>query len=158
MKILSQLRPRRVVIVRGSPESTATIQNHCQENIDARVFAPNRGEVVDATTETHIYQVRLTDALVSQLNFQKAKDAEVAWVNAEIVVRKGQLDAKRMNVDNEPMDGKGDKENKQKILTVIPKVYFGGVWLVVFCLKCQNSVIWWLWYDQYDWFEAKLNG
>jgi cleavage and polyadenylation specificity factor subunit 2 len=106
MKILSQLRPRRVVIVRGSPESTATIQNHCQENIDARVFAPIRGEIVDATTETHIYQVRLTDALVSQLNFQKAKEAEVAWVNAEIVVRESQLDAKRMNVDNEPMEGK----------------------------------------------------
>ncbi|KAJ3647638.1 hypothetical protein Zmor_019503 [Zophobas morio] len=117
MKILSQLRPRRVVIVRGSPESTATIQNHCQENIDARVFAPNRGEVVDATTETHIYQVRLTDALVSQLNFQKAKDAEVAWVNAEIVVRKGQLDAKRMNVDNEPMDV---DEEDSKILTLEP--------------------------------------
>jgi cleavage and polyadenylation specificity factor subunit 2 len=106
MKILSQLRPRRVIIVRGSPESTATIQNHCQENIDARVFAPIRGEIVDATTETHIYQVRLTDALVSQLNFQKAKEAEVAWVNAEIVVRESQLDAKRMNVDNEPMEGK----------------------------------------------------
>lgn len=105
MKILSQLRPRRVIIVRGSPESTNTIQNHCQENLDTRVFAPARGEVVDATTETHIYQVRLTDALVSQLNFQKAKDAEVAWLNAQIVVRESQLDAKRMNVDNEPMEG-----------------------------------------------------
>lgn len=57
MKILSQLRPRRVIIVRGSPESTAIIKNHCEENLDARVFAPDKGEIVDATTETHIYQV-----------------------------------------------------------------------------------------------------
>lgn len=56
-KILSQLRPRRVIVVRGSPESTATIQNHCRENISARVFTPARGETVDATSETHIYQV-----------------------------------------------------------------------------------------------------
>ncbi|RZC33435.1 cleavage and polyadenylation specificity factor subunit 2 [Asbolus verrucosus] len=117
MKILSQLRPRRVIIVRGSPESTAAIQNHCQENIDARVFSPNKGEIVDATTETHIYQVRLTDALVSQLNFQKAKDSEVAWVNAQIVVRESQLDAKRMNVDNEPMEV---DEEESKILTLEP--------------------------------------
>ncbi|XP_044264414.1 probable cleavage and polyadenylation specificity factor subunit 2 [Tribolium madens] len=117
MKILSQLRPRRVIIVRGSPESTNTIKNHCQENLDARVFAPARGEIVDATTETHIYQVRLTDALVSQLNFQKAKDAEVAWVNAQIVVRESQLDAKRMNVDNEPMEV---DEDESKILTLEP--------------------------------------
>lgn len=58
MKILSQLRPRRVIVVRGSAASTALIKNHCREKIDARVFAPNRGEIVDATTETHIYQVR----------------------------------------------------------------------------------------------------
>lgn len=42
---------------------------------------------------------------MSQLNFQKAKDAEVSWINAQIVIREGQLDAKRMNIDNEPMDG-----------------------------------------------------
>lgn len=57
LKILSQLRPRRVIVVRGTVECTATIQNHCRENIEARVFTPCRGETVDATSETHIYQV-----------------------------------------------------------------------------------------------------
>lgn len=56
-KILSQLRPRRVIVVRGTPESTTTVQNHCREQVGARVFAPNRAEIIDATTETHIYQV-----------------------------------------------------------------------------------------------------
>lgn len=58
MKILSQLRPRRIVVVRGTPESTAVIQKHCADNVNARVFAPSRGETVDATSETHIYQVK----------------------------------------------------------------------------------------------------
>lgn len=57
LKILSQLRPRRVIVVRGTPESTATIDSHCKENVDVRVFTPSRGETVDATSETHIYQV-----------------------------------------------------------------------------------------------------
>ncbi|KAJ8973068.1 hypothetical protein NQ317_004405 [Molorchus minor] len=117
MKILSQLRPRRVIVVHGTPESTAVIQKHCSENIQARVFTPNKGEIVDATSETHIYQVRLTDALVSQLNFQKAKDAEVAWVNAQIVIRENQADAKRMNIDDEPMEV---EDEDQKILTLEP--------------------------------------
>lgn len=58
LKILTQLRPRRVIVVRGTPECTATVQNHCREVVEARVFAPSRGEIVDVTSETHIYQVR----------------------------------------------------------------------------------------------------
>ncbi|KAJ8941797.1 hypothetical protein NQ318_015922 [Aromia moschata] len=46
----------------------------------------------------------------------KGKDAEVAWINAHIVIRENQADAKRMNVDNEPMDVDED----QKILTLEP--------------------------------------
>uniref|UniRef100_A0A182T530 Cleavage and polyadenylation specificity factor subunit 2 n=1 Tax=Anopheles maculatus TaxID=74869 RepID=A0A182T530_9DIPT len=92
LKILSQLRPRRVVVVRGSAPNTTHIAEHCQQNIGARVFTPNRGEIIDATTETHIYQVRLTEALVSQLEFQKGKDAEVAWVDAQIVIRNKRID------------------------------------------------------------------
>lgn len=49
--------------------------------------------------------MRLTDALVSQLEFHKGKDAEVAWIDGEILIRENQLDAKRLTIDNEPMDG-----------------------------------------------------
>ncbi|XP_017769181.1 PREDICTED: probable cleavage and polyadenylation specificity factor subunit 2 [Nicrophorus vespilloides] len=104
LKILSQLKPRRIAVVRGNEESTFAIQNYCKEHIDARIFAPARGEIIDATSETHIYQVRLTDALVSQLKFQKAKEAELAWINAQIVLRESQLDAKPMTIDNELME------------------------------------------------------
>lgn len=86
-KILSQLRPRRVVIVRGAPENVDLVAKHCSQSIGARVFTPNKGDVVDATSETHIYQVKLTEALVSQLHFQKGKDAEVAWIDSQVAVR-----------------------------------------------------------------------
>lgn len=49
--------------------------------------------------------MRLTDALVSQLQFQKGKDAEVAWIDAQIIFRDSQTDAKPLNADNEPMEG-----------------------------------------------------
>jgi len=55
-KILAQLRPRRVVLVRGSPKDTEILAQQAQ-SAGARVFIPGRGETLDATTETHIYQV-----------------------------------------------------------------------------------------------------
>lgn len=118
MKILSQLKPRRIVVVRGTEENTAVIAKHCEENIQARVFTPDKGEVIDVTSETHIYQVRLTDALVTQLNFQKAKDAEVAWLTANIVLRESQADAKRIYVDDERMEDDEDT----RILTLEPYI------------------------------------
>lgn len=71
LKILSQLRPRRVIVVRGSTESTATIQNHCREQVNARAFAPSRGETIDVTTETHIYQVIILSILIFNLKTLK---------------------------------------------------------------------------------------
>lgn len=56
-KILSQLRPRRLILVRGTPDSTRAMMQHCQQWTDARIFTPSLGEIVDVTTETHIYQV-----------------------------------------------------------------------------------------------------
>lgn len=56
MKIMSQLKPRRVIVVRGNEENTQLMAKHC-ESIGARVFAPKKMETVDATSETHIYQV-----------------------------------------------------------------------------------------------------
>lgn len=106
LKILSQLRPRRLILVRGNEESIQSVKNHCAESVEARVFTPQRGETVDATSETHIYQVRLTDALVSQLNFQRGKDAEVAWIDAQITLRESQTDAKPVSPDDEPMESK----------------------------------------------------
>lgn len=87
LKILSQLRPRRVIVVRGSPENVNLVAKHCSQSIGARVFTPGKGDIIDATTENHIYQVKLTEALVAKLQFQKVKDAEVAWIDAKIRAR-----------------------------------------------------------------------
>jgi len=66
-KILAQLRPRRVVLVRGSPKDTEILAQQAQST-GARVFIPGRGETLDATTETHIYQV-IIFSLFFQLSF-----------------------------------------------------------------------------------------
>lgn len=121
-KILGQLRPRRLILVRGTPESTHAMLNHCRQWGGARVFAPSRGEVVDATTETHIYQVRLTDALVSALELKKGKDAELAWLDAQIMVRDMSKDAKPiiMSVNDNEKEEEKDKMEIDQIYTLEP--------------------------------------
>lgn len=114
LKILSQLRPRRVIIVRGTPSSTGFIAKYCKENLSAKVFAPQRGESIDATTESHIYQIKLTESLVSQLFFQKGgKDAEVTWIDAKVVQRHKQIEAGVADGD-EDMEIDGNDQEKSE--------------------------------------------
>ena len=51
---------------------------------DNKAFIARKGETIDATIESHIYQVRLKDSLFSSLKFGKTKDAEVAWIDAKL--------------------------------------------------------------------------
>lgn len=101
----------------GTPDNIDIVSKHCVQSIGARVFTPKKGDIVDATTETHIYQVRLTEALISQLIFQKGKDAEIAWMDSAVVVRKKQIaaigSAADMEVDQEePTEGKIRQKKK----------------------------------------------
>ncbi|CAB0016650.1 unnamed protein product [Nesidiocoris tenuis] len=85
-KLITQLRPHRLILVRGTPTNTEALAKHVRQWTDAKVFTPGRGDVVDATSETHIYQIRLTDALVSSMKMQKAKDMEVAWLDGVVTL------------------------------------------------------------------------
>ena len=112
-KCLMQMKPRRVIIVRGSVEDGKALADFCipllakAANDDKasekssgkaiqRVFIPKNGETIDATTESFIYQVRLPDSLMSGLIFQNGKDdTQVAWVDGRIRERK----QKELNMD-----------------------------------------------------------
>jgi len=86
-KIIEQMEPRRLIITRGSDESRNILANVLQKNVDSKVFIPKIGEILDVTTESHIYQVKLKDSLVSSLVFKRGKDAELAWVDGTVVIQ-----------------------------------------------------------------------
>lgn len=115
---MSQLRPRRVIVVGGLEQSAMVVAKHCEQNIGARVFTPKKGEIVDATTETHIFQVRLTEGLVSSIQFQKAKDSEVAWVDARVGLRNKTIAAQDDAQDTIQMQV--DPNEDDNILTLEP--------------------------------------
>jgi cleavage and polyadenylation specificity factor subunit 2 len=94
-KIVSSIKPRNLILVHGSSRSTTEMREFCtkQQTVSGsvdRIFAPRVGELVDATLDTQIYNVRLTDELVSSLKFHKLRDYELAWVDAVVKAKEAQ--------------------------------------------------------------------
>lgn len=58
-KIVTQIKPRQLVLVRGSRESAENLAEYCRSARDAvqGIFIPHLNEVLDATIERNIYQV-----------------------------------------------------------------------------------------------------
>ncbi|XP_073989690.1 probable cleavage and polyadenylation specificity factor subunit 2 [Rhodnius prolixus] len=85
-KIITRVHPRMVILVRSPLHETGILANYLRQWAETNVFTPSKGDIVDATTEAHIYQIRLTDALASSLNMQQGgdnnSDLELAWVDA----------------------------------------------------------------------------
>lgn len=85
------------VLIHGSKEATHSLAKYCQANSVClgEVFSPAIGETVDTTTERHIYQVRLIDSLISQLQFAKTHSAEteLAWIDSQVPIYLLQLDS-----------------------------------------------------------------
>lgn len=54
------MKPRQLVIVHGPPEASLDLAESCKvfSGKDIKVYTPKLQETVDATSETHIYQVR----------------------------------------------------------------------------------------------------
>ncbi|KAI6191554.1 Cleavage and polyadenylation specificity factor subunit 2 [Aphelenchoides bicaudatus] len=87
--IATQIRPKQLVVVHGSAPATRALTEYYQQNANMeKVLAPTLGENVDLTIESHIYQVTLSDPLMSSLAFQPVRDAELCWVDARLKRRK----------------------------------------------------------------------
>lgn len=57
-KIITQMKPRQLVIVHGPPEASLDLAEFCKAfSKDIKVYTPKLQETIDATSETHIYQV-----------------------------------------------------------------------------------------------------
>nr|CDJ83222.1 unnamed protein product [Haemonchus contortus] len=108
-KLIAQMKPKQLIIVHGSAQATRHLAQYCYDNNIAQghIFAPSVGEVVDATVASHIYRILLSDELFESLEFIKVKDADLAWIDAQITARPTETGMDRengANSDVRPMD------------------------------------------------------
>ncbi|XP_030854971.1 cleavage and polyadenylation specificity factor subunit 2 [Strongylocentrotus purpuratus] len=81
-KLITQVKPRQLVLVRGQMNATQHLAEYCHLQLaGVKVFIPRMNEICDATMESHIYQVKLKDSLVSSLLFSKTRDTELSWID-----------------------------------------------------------------------------
>lgn len=130
-KIISQIKPRQLILVHGTPECTRALADFCRTTpgiVQERVFTPQLHEVIDATTESHIYQVKLKETLVTNLVFSHAKGGigvDLAWVDGQLSMTKASADTSALHendgddVKDEKMEG-NEEEDMVPLLDPVP--------------------------------------
>lgn len=68
-QIVLALKPRRLLLVRGSPHSTKVVLNFAKVFSDSAVFSPKVGQCLNVTSESHIYQVKYLVLIFSTVKF-----------------------------------------------------------------------------------------
>ncbi|ETN79077.1 RNA-metabolizing metallo-beta-lactamase [Necator americanus] len=124
-KLIAQMKPKQLILVHGSGQSTRHLAQHCYDNNIAQghIFTPSVGEVVDATVASHIYRILLNDELFESLEFIKVKDADLAWIDAQITARPSEVGVERedgMEVDEQAADAHlGDQHVDKCMLSAL---------------------------------------
>ena len=89
-RIVQQVSPRELLLIGAEfdrvdkfIEKVKDKEESAIRNMQTHTPTEN-GQVLNATRERNIYQVKLLDSLVSKLSFQKTRGVEVSWIDGNI--------------------------------------------------------------------------
>ncbi|CAO4380268.1 unnamed protein product [Caenorhabditis nigoni] len=86
-KMLAGLMPRQIIIVHGSRDDTRDLYAYFTDNgfKKDQLNTPVANELIDASVESFIYQVSLSDALLAEIQFKEVSEGNsLAWIDARI--------------------------------------------------------------------------
>jgi len=73
--MLNNIQPRKLVLVRSTPQYTQDLTDFCKKKFHCeQVFAPDKGECVDMSSNTSIFQASLRDSLFQSLRFRSVRE------------------------------------------------------------------------------------
>ncbi|CAF1481416.1 unnamed protein product, partial [Adineta steineri] len=75
-KLLNQIKPKNLILIHSTQDCIEQLEKYCttRQIVQGKIFAPCVGEIVDATTERNLYQIKLKDSLLSSIKFVKTRD------------------------------------------------------------------------------------
>ncbi|CAI6359782.1 unnamed protein product [Macrosiphum euphorbiae] len=97
-QVVLAIKPKHLILIRGNPYSTKAVYNFAKVFLDSKVFSPRIGQCLNLTSESYIYQVHLTDSLLSTVNLKKVPNGELAYINAKLKLKSCNDDI--MDIDN----------------------------------------------------------
>ncbi|CAI2353228.1 unnamed protein product [Caenorhabditis sp. 36 PRJEB53466] len=124
-KLLAGLLPRQIIIVHGSMQDTRDLFAYFKEAgvAEGKIEAPATGQLVDASVESYIFQVALSDALMADIQFKEVSDGNsLAWIDA-IVTEKDTVDdllikrATRLNINGSQEEE--EEEMEKDVLEIV---------------------------------------
>ncbi|XP_071526675.1 probable cleavage and polyadenylation specificity factor subunit 2 isoform X2 [Panulirus ornatus] len=121
-KIVEAMHPLRVILVRGSQTDLQAFAENIRSMTRAKVFTPTLGQVVNASMESHIYQIKLAESLVSSLMLQPAgRDMEVAWVDGCVSFPSENIDKTGEEGDRQVISSENERDKDMATLNLIPR-------------------------------------
>ncbi|ETW02661.1 hypothetical protein, variant [Aphanomyces invadans] len=81
---LDNVKPRKLILVHGTPETTAGLQEYVQSTMEQceAVYTPQANERIDIESDTTVYKLSLKESLYSSAYFQKVGSHDVAYINS----------------------------------------------------------------------------
>ncbi|KAK4320479.1 hypothetical protein Pmani_008645 [Petrolisthes manimaculis] len=121
-KIVEAMHPLRVILVRGSPTDLQAFADNIQTMTKAKVFIPGLGQVINASMESHIYQIKLHESLVAALPLQPAgNDLEVAWVDGCVTFPTDIIDDNLDEENRQVISSENKRDRDMATLNVVAK-------------------------------------
>ncbi|XP_045595485.1 probable cleavage and polyadenylation specificity factor subunit 2 [Procambarus clarkii] len=121
-KIVEAMHPLRVILVRGSQTDLQAFSDNIRTMTRAKVFTPTLGQVVNASMESHIYQIKLAESLVSSLMLLPAgRDMEVAWVDGCVSFPAEITDETIEGADRQVISSENQRDSEMAVLNLVPK-------------------------------------
>jgi len=84
--IIKAMEPRRIVVVHGSSESTKRFCRDCAKlEFKPFVVAPQINERVDLTSDLNMYNIKLDNSLLSQVQWMSCGNYDVGYITGQLV-------------------------------------------------------------------------
>lgn len=113
-KLLAGLLPRQIIVVHGSRDDTRDLVAYFADSgFDTTMLkAPEAGALVDASVESFIYQVALSDALLADIQFKEVSEGNsLAWIDARVMEKEAIDNMLAVGTSNLMIDDKNREED-----------------------------------------------
>ncbi|GAU88227.1 hypothetical protein RvY_00967 [Ramazzottius varieornatus] len=90
-KILAQINPKRLILVHGTSQTADIVGTFATTQLNMKsehIFYPDIHQIVDCSSETHIYRAKLSDAFLRDVQWKPMKDGgQMALVHCKVWYR-----------------------------------------------------------------------
>ena len=100
-----QVKPKQMIVIHGTKENSEFLSDRCCESDVMGLedsYTPGLGELVNMTSKNNIYQVLLTDELVSSLEFAPIHGHELSWLDGIFKTEPAAMDSDADDADMTP--------------------------------------------------------